>query len=294
MDISKQLEDNLNRKGQKVVSSLANSRGSGTNSDRSNASQRLQTMFSLNAADAERLLDIMIEKLQRAELTINFKAHFLFNNATIPNRLENAYERNTDSRYYLSQREKKERELFEYPQFRNTLLSKLINGIKKASSGRHLDTAFYPMLRPKYGAAHFTGSPMGAASLYGKSYLVLRNHLKYQSTYLHGDSYGTPNVTRQMFADIHSLDRLIFNLSESKLTKLYAECGQPIATIPLLTRMDYIEVQIHAPINLDRDVARMHISTLELRQLPTYDEIVRNLRKFAMENQIVLEFHNNA
>lgn len=106
--------------------------------------------------------------------------------------------------------------------------------------------------RPKYGALNFRGLPGGAAPHFGGSFFELRQHVRCRTTFTHGDSSGTVNVS-----GIATSDHMCAVVA--MLTPDALRCAMAAAkglAAPKQTKGPYIEAQIHGRLLLRRDVAR--------------------------------------
>lgn len=124
--------------------------------------------------------------------------------------------------------------------------------------------------RPKYGALHVLGYPDGPAPRFGSCYFVLKPEVCHRASYTYGGSQAanalTCSGTRAAFLPVlipllTSLARGTGALGDAKLdlqTFYHRLCDSDLA-IPLGERPlghaldDYIEAQIHGPLNLTHD-----------------------------------------
>jgi hypothetical protein len=241
---------------------------------------KLAKKFKLSLLEAEKVRDRMIKHLQHSNLTLNFKAEKLFA-SKLKGGIMNTHERSGESRIsYLDSRIRAEETLFGYSRSRSQKGKDqgIFDRIKKFGDiTNNID--FAPSMRPKYGALNFMNSSSGAAPLYGSSYMVLKEHAKFNCTFTAGDSFdysGTPKGANQV-ATYTNMHRIITNMKDDMMEKLYkmtissGSCSQPGPV--------YIEAQIHGEIQFGRDVKEMHINSNDAG-FKTIPKISEHIKKF--------------
>ncbi|GGM58072.1 DUF3626 domain-containing protein [Dactylosporangium sucinum] len=108
--------------------------------------------------------------------------------------------------------------------------------------------------RPKYGALNVFHHPDGAAPRFGSAYLRLRPAVLERATYTFGDSYRDPaefGTIDAFSAVLHGLER---HWGASALTG-------PRSPLPGRALDDYVEAQVHGPVDLATDVSALVLDT---------------------------------
>jgi hypothetical protein len=279
-----------------VASLMAPDIESSTMQDEFAATMRVVKVLNVPAQQANGVYQKMIEKLKDADLTINIRAANFFHIARSGKYL-NAYEIGQDGGY-MTVRDTAEEKLFNYSNINGKTNLKAnvqgaVNRVKQLGSysgGSNL--TFEPGVRPKYAALNFAGLTNGPASMYGSSYMVLKEHLKHNCTFSDRDSFSYRNNANAagLVANYLHLHRLILNMADNKLKALYnAATG---GTIPgaRLGASDYIEAQVHAGIMVNRDIQKIFICNAEIggpdgRQLR--DLFTRFTQKFSIRLEYI-------
>jgi len=276
----------------------------------------------------------MLGILKEARLTINFNADTWFGNGKEPARVLNMFDRshkpshNPDVVGARSLRNKVEMEFADY-----AARARKAPRVREAQGARQLvarygatridDTGlptspdFRSAVRPRYGALDFAYCQGGGAGghRYGRSFLVLKEHIKHASTYIYTDSFkvnndlalrrneygGKLHTLHDAVATYFHLEKVLLYCTARMLTQIYAYasgerprgsrfCLPPDTTGYMVT---YIEFHALTDIRFDRDIAAMVISRSEIRDsflgLPWYAE-ERHIREFARDHSIRLSF----
>lgn len=259
--------------------------------DEQAAIMRMMILFRSSPMEVENAYRRLVKHLQDSDLTVNFKANEFFDGATAKDRLFNAFERsNTPS--YMSQRDQAEEGLFDYSNTRGKTEKKgVLDRVKKF--GRYAagtNPSFAPSMRPKYAALNFANYREGAAKSYGRSCMILKEHVKHNCSFTDRDSFGyIGNASgASMTANYHHISRLIENMEERMLKALYN-----IATgnyLEVVRFGGYIEAQVHGNILFNRDVKKICIDNMEMQATPNPDRLKDTIVQFAKKNGIRLEY----
>ena len=259
-----------------------------------NAWFKIAMVLKIPAPRVDNVLQTLIQHLQDSDLTINFRAPDFFANVPTGSYL-NTWQQGNSGLGYLATRENVEERLFDYSNTSGRSASpSILNRIQTLGS-RFTNTGannpfFQAAMRPKYGALNYTGDKEGAANSYGRSYLILKEHVKHNATFTYKDSffYGTsPNLADET-ANFHNLDRLIANMGPDKLTKLYNAATGSSLPIPTQTVGRYFEAQLHSDIQFNRDVKTICV---ENREVGGNNDLRKKINKFAQKNGIMLRFY---
>ncbi|MEN0054487.1 MAG: DUF3626 domain-containing protein [Mucilaginibacter sp.] len=150
----------------------------------------------------------------------------------------------------------------------NFATTNLLNRFKNFTStlvGRNI--TFQPSIRPKYAALNYAKLKYGGAPMYGQSYMILKEYVKDNCTFLHADSL-TPSILNSHLAKQTHLYRLILNMNPLMLKIIDDVMNKTdmshFTHLPGLSAVDYLEAQIHTEIKFNRDVKSICISRNEL------------------------------
>lgn len=258
--------------------------------DEQAAIMRMIILFRLSPLEVENVYNKLVKHLQNSDLTINFKANEFFDGAA-KDRLFNAFERN-NTPDYMGQRDRAEEGLFDYSNTRGKSGTKgVLDRVKKFGRyGANTNPSFAPSMRPKYAALNFASYREGAAKSYGRSCMILKDHVKHNCSFTDKDSFGYIGNTSgaSVVANYHHVSRLIVNMEERMLKALYN-----IATGNYLEAVrfgGYIEAQVHGNILFNRDVKRICIDNMEMQATPNPDRLKDTIVQFAKKNGIRLEY----
>ena len=253
-------------------------------------------VLSIPAANAAAVVDTLIEHLQDSDLTINFKADRFF--GTMPSgSFGNTFQQGNSPSGYLQTRDRVEEKLFDYSgtSGRTGPLSVLarIKVFGSRTNSSNTDNVFFKSaMRPKYGALNYTGNTNGAASFYGRSYMLLKEYVKHNSTFTAKDSfgYGSDPDAGNRTANYHNLGRLIVNMNNDMLARLYnAATGANLPVTANSGALNYLEAQIHASIEFNRDIRTVCIANSELGGANSR-QIRENILKFGRKNSVQVRF----
>jgi hypothetical protein len=111
-----------------------------------------------------------------------------------------------------------------------------------------------PVDRPKYGALNLLHHPDGAAPRFGSAVLRLRDEVRERATYTFGDSFREPTEAGTIDAFDAVLRALLRHRGPDALTR-------PRTALPGRGLDDYIEAQVHGPVELAEDVDALVLDT---------------------------------
>src|SRR5258708_4625889 len=159
-----------------------------------NASINIISVLNISADQVDNVRRTLVQRLQNSDLTINFQALTFFANLPTGS-FRNTWQQGNSGNDYLNDRDKVEERLFDYSNTsgRSASLSVLARiklfGSRSSSTGAE-NRFFKAAMRPKYAALNYTGALQGAAPTYGRSCLVLKEHVKLNATFTNRDSFG--------------------------------------------------------------------------------------------------------
>lgn len=251
----------------------------------------LSGKWSLNLEAADQLRKDMIKLLQMSDLTVNFKVSVLFA-SKVRGGLLNTFERpGTTNDIYLQTRNRAEEGMFGYSSHGSGSSGNQAVADRLKAFGDRDSEDFVASMRPKYGALNYTNDPNGAAGgySYGRSYMVLKEHVKHNSTYTAMDSfsYASDPSSGNKVASFLNMDRVIANLDDVQLRLLKAMVADPNAR---MTRNHYIEAQIHGEIRFDRDVKSIYIDNMDLSSCENEREMRKRIESFSRKYNILVHY----
>ncbi|MDV3128456.1 DUF3626 domain-containing protein [Mycobacterium sp. 21AC1] len=154
---------------------------------------------------------------------------------------------------------------------------------------------FQPSARPRYGALDYGQSLNGAAPGYGSAYFVLKEHVKHRATFTANDSMqGNPTgstflgmtqlLARTRDSDFRSIHRLATTGEGFEREKARRDPATGTDT-------NYLEAQIHTPIDFFRDIEAVSIDLDDMNRIPSErrTELNRRLRQYAETHNVRLE-----
>jgi hypothetical protein len=251
--------------------------------DRKKAIFRLMDDLGVQAPTAKFALARLVKHLQDSDLTINFKAFKFFNSKPQGTGYVSTFEGGNTrhaGQSYITARDVAEEALFDYSGAKARaahIPMAVINRVRHF--GRVAEPTFEPSMRPKYAALNYARLPNGSAGQYGKSFMVLKEHVKHNATYVHTDSFDESGNARQRaalaakVATFIAMDRLIVNMPPAMLTALdKASQGHSfgnVTQVPGLGNQAYVEAHVHGEVRFDRDIAKIVISASEVANAET-------------------------
>jgi hypothetical protein len=225
----------------------------------------------------------MIKLLEEARLTINLKAPNWFYDENKYSSYTNYFERGTTGA--STDMERRDGVEMEFGRYAGGQASTLKNAKtaqdRIAQYGVKTSLDFRGRVRPRYAALDFGMFKEGAAPKYGKSYLVLKDYMKHNATYIHRDSfevkldlmnrkaeYGDQVKTLdEVTATYFELGKILLYCEAPMLKKIYAYAAGlygPGTEDKILLGIVYIEAHLHADIEFKRDVESVVISRTEM------------------------------
>lgn len=262
---------------------------------RSSVIQRIESEFNIANAVAEWARDNMVTLLERSELTINFKAYELFK-STPSNSYQNVFERNTPRTGYTDTRDRTEQNLFKYGSIGSVVgIQSIIDRItKRGNYDNGSNRSFAPTIRPRYAALNIFGLSVGPAYQYGRSVIVLKEHVKHRCTFTFGDSFSyasDPNGSDRLGNSLH-FDRILVDMDDRSFRCLYRKANNmPLQSFDLRGHR-YIEAQIHSEVLFNRDVDLLRLSKQDLIAQANEEEVrnrAESIALFAIKNKIRVE-----
>ncbi|CAN7193129.1 DUF3626 domain-containing protein [Rhizobium sp. LjRoot30] len=289
------------------------------------AVKRLVTQKLCTAATADFIYGAIIKLLEDARLTISLKAPNWFYHENTSKTYGNFWERGVSGASSdAKKRDAAENSMFGY----SNPVTDADPKVKAAQNrlltfGTSPSATFEPAMRPRYAAVDFAYCINGGLSKYGKSFLVLKDHMKHNSTFTHCDSFevdmdligrkdeyfGTKLNLQDVACSYFQLGFIVLFCHPAVLKKLHAYAtreAQKGSETNLLGGMIYIEAQMHADIQFSRDVAELNISGQDCSSGPVNhpksknffgkktvwdkDDIARvkkNAKKFAASNALI-------
>lgn len=295
--------------------------------------ERLREVCDVAAHEAERVLDAMCSVLMHSRLTINFSAAKFFLELNRSDTYSNCFERAVANRQdprYLQERNDVEKRLLDY----NGNIAHYAHGatqdpaLKRYGDARtvrrdirHYAThsPIWHMMRPRYAALDFGHCTQGGASLgdYGKSFFVLRGHMKTAATYTASDSFslihdlkrrrtqygGKAPTTHQASARFHEMEKLMYYAHPGMLRQIHAYGTRRKARgtekaidwhLPGHRTLNYIEAQLHTDVLFSRDVEYVFLCAAEINGAhgPSYNrhEVHKHAGIFARKHKLMLRY----
>jgi hypothetical protein len=258
----------------------------------------------------------LVEHLQASDLTINFYAYKFFNKKPSGVGYVSQFEGGNawGGASYITARDQAEEAMFDYSgaKAKANVPAAVLNRIK--NFGKLSEPTFEPSVRPKYAALNYARLRYGSAGQWGKSHMVLKEHVKHNATYLHTDSFDESGNKKDRdaipgkVANFINLDRLIVNMSPAMLKALHESAqGKDFGKatqVPGVGTSAYLEAQVHGEIRFDRDIAKIVVSAEEVAsagaelqklvakgapfKVVTSDKLIDTFKKFAAKNGIVV------
>ena len=239
----------------------------------------------------DRELIRMEDLLENAWLTVNFNASDLFRSDASSSNYLNTWERGDGPLGYLNTRDAREQDLGRFGRDPNDLFppaNAAQQRVRTYLSQRDGDL-FQPSARPRYGALDYARCYHGGAPLYGKSFLVLREHVKHRSTFTPKDSlnFATSKEVDEQTTTFPDIEKLLLYCPDWMLKDIreYALGYRAIGT-QTHHRGDYLEAQMYSEISFERDVAEIRVAVNQELTQWDYEEVQSlrdRLRSFAYD-----------
>lgn len=247
------------------------------------AVKRLVTLNLATPTTADMEYGGIIKLLEDARLTISLKAPNWFYSENKSKTYGNFWQRGVSGASSdAGKRDNAENSMFGYSQ------QVLVGDAGTVAAQNRLMTlgnrpsvTFQPAMRPRYAAVDFAFCVNGGLSKYGRSFLVLKDYLKHNSTYTHCDSF---EVEMDMITRKAEYNNVVFNLNDVtcsyfQFANIILFCHPAIlkklhsyamgltkkgSEENILGGNIYIEAQMHADITFNQDVAALCISARDL------------------------------
>ena len=146
---------------------------------------------------------------------------------------------------------------------------------------------FVPAGRPRYGAVDYARDTVGAAEGYGKSFLVVKEHVKHRALFVSGDSFANVGLGTTTYSHI---GKVLTNSTEGQLRGLHQHATTEGRGPLTVGRGTYFEAQLYTPVRFDRDVAEINLDMRELSSISdeTLSSAIAALRQFADKQGVEL------
>ncbi|WP_197376631.1 WXG100-like domain-containing protein [Mycolicibacterium baixiangningiae] len=141
--------------------------------------------------------------------------------------------------------------------------------------------------RPRYGAVDYARDTVGGAEGYGKSFLVVKEHVKHRALFVSGDSFASVGLHSTTYSHI---GKVLTNSTEGQLRRLHQHATTEGRGPLTVGRGTYFEAQLYTPVRFDRDVAEINLDMRELSSIndETLSSAITALQKFADEQGVEL------
>jgi hypothetical protein len=250
--------------------------------DQAKALVRIVRDLNVPIMQAKFVLARLIKHLQASDLTINFIAFKFFNCAPRGSGYISQFQGGNKwgSDTYMTTRDTAEEAMFDYGGARArpaNVPAAMLNRVRHL--GQRADRKFEASVRPKYAALNYARLNSGSAGQWGRSCMVLKEHVKHNATFVHTDSFDVAGNDRTraalggQVATFLKMERLIANMSADMLRALHAaEQGHSYGDaiqVPGLGNTIYIEGHVHGEVRFERDIAKIVINCLELASAQT-------------------------
>ena len=247
--------------------------------DKIAAFSRIIEVLGVPILQAKHVYKKLIEHLQASDLTINFMAYKFFNHAPegsgYVSQFEGGNKWGGDS--YITARNQAEEGLFDFADTEgkgtSTASAAAVDRVQKLAV--YTSAEFSPASRPKYAALNYARLAYGSAGQWGKSHVVLKEHVKHGATYIHSDSFDMSGSARDrakmknQVANYFNMQRLLVNMPVAMMTALHKVAVQndsygPITQVPGLGDTAYIEGHCHGALEFNRDIAALVLNEGEI------------------------------
>jgi hypothetical protein len=286
--------------------------------DKRQVYERISRMFDVDPADLDRdegwkravksAVEQMVAKLRESELNINFRAKDFFGSSKSQAKYTTKFETMRTAGAPMGDfRNQAEERMFQYSGNVGVDVASATPGekaaaLRAADYGDLTGPQFKGAIRPKYCSVNFAALVDGMGAQWGRSHIVLAEHLKPNMTFLHSDSFDVVLGSRVTTADVqgvmanyHHMHRLLANMSDSMLEAVAdAATGLLSAgwTADALRKKyglgatAYLEGHIHAEVYFSRDVKKLRICNAEV----TTPDVKKNIAKFAGKYGVTVEY----
>lgn len=231
----------------------------------------------------------VVALLRAAPLTHGFNPAIVFGDGNDPgDRMKNCWHLNLGS----GNRERTEKNLFRYDGVGSTPQMQTLSHDGKASP------TFQPNTRPFYAALNYSRAKFGGSSGYGKTHFILKDHLRFNATFLSEDSFGVDNKHKansfRHLANYHNVYPLIIDVKAGAdgsfdILKSLIDCALGLKAPPdeEFDGRSYIEAQIPGDILFSRDVEKIVVNGADVSR---DSKVGKRIDKFAAKNNLLLKY----
>lgn len=294
------------------VASIVHSKTGDTLADDEKAAKAMISRFVITP-DINTVYSRLVRHLQESDITVNFFAYKFFNRKPGGTGYVSMFERGGGN---IAWRDQAEEAMFDYSAAtaRPANVPWGVNDRIKVLGKLDRDT-FEPSMRPKYAALNYARLRYGAAGAnWGESFMVFKDHVKHNATYLHTDSFdASGNATQKakigsQVASFLNMGRLLANMPENMFKALFramqgAQPDDNQAQVNGLGPTQYIEAQVHGDLLFNRDIEKIVIAIPEIMnaqaktqllsaqgfKVITADKLRENVQKFSRKYGIPVE-----
>jgi hypothetical protein len=241
-----------------------------------------------------RVREKVVELLRSAPLTHGFPPNVVFANShDIGERLKNCWHLNMGS----GNRERTETHLFRYDAANAT------PQMQTYSAGGQRSATFQPNTRPFYAALNYSRATWGGSSRYGKTHFILKNHMRFNATFLSEDSFGVESNYKadsvKHLSNYHNVYPLILDVRAGRKDSQNADICDILKSIidhalglkqppnEEFTGSEYIEAQIPGDILIGRDIEKVVVYTPDV---PRGSKVGKNIDKFAAKHCLLIKY----
>lgn len=238
---------------------------------------------------ARRIREKVVALLREAPLTHGFPPNIIFAEGNDPGEgMKNCWHLNLGS----GNRERTETNLFRYDAPTAT------PQMQTLSHGGNKSATFQPNTRPFYAALNYSRARFGGSSGYGKTHFILKNHMRFNATFLSEDSFGVDNKHKaasvRHLANFHNVYPLIIDVHAGEagsfdILKSMIDCALGLRPPPdeEFDGAQYVEAQIPGDILFARDVEKVVVF---VGDVPRGSKVAKRIEKFAAKNCMLIKY----
>lgn len=302
---------------QEVASLMNRSIELSADRDRALAVGRIAKMFDVKLGDVRarnairQHVEQMICVLREADININFPAHKFFAGKPDPKYMTKYEKMRAAGAPMGDTRNAAEQKMFRFATHAGIDLATAGAGERAAALriteyGDLGSASFKGAIRPKYCSVNFPKLIDGFGAQWGRSHLILKDHVKPNMTFTHSDSFDvvssnrvTPEIAQNSMATYHHLNRLIVNMPESVLAALsdtvtgHLSRGRTFKEVSQqygFGSTAYIEGQLHGEIHFNRDVKKIRVCYAEVFGSDNAATLREAVAKFGEKFKVPLEY----
>jgi hypothetical protein len=236
-----------------------------------------------------RVREMVVKLLREAPLTHGFPPNIVFQDShDIGERLKNCWHLNLGS----GTRERTEAHLFRYNGANAT------PQMQTFSHGGTASANFQPNTRPLYAALNYSRAKYGGSSRYGKTHFILKDHMRFNSTFLSEDSFGVESKHKansvDHLANYQNVYPLILDVKDGSggdfdILKSIIDHALGLKQPPdeEFDGAQYIEAQIPGDLVIARDIDKVVVCVADV---PRTSKVGKNIEKFAVKNNLLIKF----